>query len=221
MKLITETVEDVKYLFESSENGKKKLYIEGPFLFGDKPNKNGRMYEMRILRKEAERYIKECINEDRALGELQHPSSASINLDRVSHKILSLKEDGNVFVGKALILETPCGQIAKNLIEGGVKLGVSSRGLGSVVMNKEGFNVVQDDFRLMTVADIVSDPSGPTCFVNGIMEGKEFWYDQAKDSYIEQNVEQLYTNIKKLSSKQIEEQALKLFEWYLNGISKK
>jgi hypothetical protein len=176
MKLIRETVENVKYLTEASENGKKNLYIEGTFLVGDKINKNNRMYEMRTLRNEVERYNEEYIKTNRALGELGHPDTPSINLERVSHKIVSLVEDGNTFYGKALILETPYGQIVKNFIDNEVSIGVSSRALGSVVTTKEGYNLVQDDLRLATAADIVADPSAPGAFVNGIMENKEWMF---------------------------------------------
>jgi len=221
MKLIRETVEDVKYITESTENGKKKLYIEGTFLVGDQVNRNNRMYKMETLRNEVKRYTEGLIDTNRALGELGHPDTPHINLERVSHKIVSLKEDGNIFHGKALVLETPYGQIVKNFIDNGVNLGVSSRALGSLYMTKEGYNLVQDDLRIATAADIVSDPSGPNCFISGIMEGKNFWYDISKDSWISEDVEQLYDNVKKYSVKQIEEQALKLFDWYLDGIAKK
>ena len=221
MKLIRETVEDVQYITETAENGKKRLFIEGTFLVGDKVNRNNRMYKLNTLRNEVNRYTESLINTNRALGELGHPDTPSINLDRVSHKIISLKEDGNIFHGKALVLDTPNGMIVKNLIDAGVNLGVSSRALGTLTMTKEGYNLVQDDLRLATAADIVSDPSGPNCFISGIMEGKNFWYDIAKDSWIAEDVEQLYDNIKKYSANQIEEQALKLFDWYLDGIGKK
>lgn len=221
MKLIVETVDDVKYLTESTEDGKKKLYIEGTFLVGDRVNRNNRMYKMDTLRNEVNRYNEQFIKTNRALGELGHPDSPSINLERVSHKITSLVEDGNSFKGKALVLETPYGQIVKNLIESGVNLGVSSRALGSLSMTKEGYNLVQDDFRLATAADIVSDPSAPGAFVNGIMENKEFWYDISKDSIISRDVEKLYETSKKFTKKQVETAALQLFEWYLDGICKK
>lgn len=219
MKLITETIDDIQYLTEASENGKKKLFIEGTFLVGDAVNRNNRMYKMDTLRREVGRYNEEYIKTNRALGELGHPDTPSLNLERACIKIVSLKEDGNTFRGKALVLETPYGQIVKNLIESGVNLGVSSRALGSLSMTKEGYNLVQDDLRLATAADVVADPSGPNCFVDGIMEGKEFWYDLAKDSWISRDVEKLYENSKKFTRKQIEEKALSLFEWYLNGIA--
>lgn len=219
MKLITEQIDDVQYLTETTESGKKKLYIEGTFLVGDEVNRNRRMYPMNLLRKEVARYTKELIEDNRALGELGHPESPTILLERVSHKIISLKEDGNRFIGKALILDTPYGQIAKNLIENGVRLGVSSRALGNLVPTNENYSIVQDNLRIVTASDLVSDPSGPGCFVNGIMEQKEFYYDLATGTYIEQEVKQLYESLPKLSTKEIESTALDLFNWYLSGIN--
>ena len=216
MKLIRETVENVKYLTESSENGKENLYIEGTFLVGDKINKNNRMYEMRTLRNEVERYNEEYIKTNRALGELGHPDTPSINLERVSHKIVSLVEDGNTFYGKALILETPYGQIVKNFIDNEVSIGVSSRALGSVVTTKEGYNLVQDDLRLATAADIVADPSAPGAFVNGIMENKEWMF--VEGHFVEADFDNAKRQIQRASSKQIEEVALKLFENYLRKL---
>jgi hypothetical protein len=216
MKLIRETVENVKYLTEATENGKKNLYIEGTFLVGDKINKNNRMYEMRTLRNEVERYNEEYIKTNRALGELGHPDTPSINLERVSHKIVSLVEDGNTFYGKALILETPYGQIVKNFIDNEVSIGVSSRALGSVVTTKEGYNLVQDDLRLATAADIVADPSAPGAFVNGIMENKEWMF--VEGHFVEADFDNAKRQIQRASSKQIEEVAFKLFENYLRKL---
>jgi hypothetical protein len=216
MKLIRETVENVKYLTEASENGKKNLYIEGTFLVGDKINKNNRMYEMKTLRNEVLRYNEEYIKTNRALGELGHPDTPSINLERVSHKIVSLVEDGNTFYGKALILETPYGQIVKNFIDNEVSIGVSSRALGSVVTTKEGYNLVQDDLRLATAADIVADPSAPGAFVNGIMENKEWMF--VEGHFVEADFDNAKRQIQRASSKQIEEVALKLFENYLRKL---
>jgi hypothetical protein len=216
MKLIRETVENVKYLTESSENGKKNLYIEGTFLVGDKINKNNRMYEMKTLRNEVSRYNEEYIKTNRALGELGHPDTPSINLERVSHKIVSLVEDGNTFYGKALILETPYGQIVKNFIDNEVSIGVSSRALGSVVTTKEGYNLVQDDLRLATAADIVADPSAPGAFVNGIMENKEWMF--VEGHFVEADFDNAKRQIQRASSKQIEEVAFKLFENYLRKL---
>jgi len=213
MKLIRETVEEVKYLTEESENGGKKLYIEGTFLVGDQVNKNNRMYKMSTLRNEVARYMKELVENNRALGELGHPDTPTINLERVSHKIISLKEDGNTFRGKALVLDTPYGQIVKNLIENDVGVGVSSRALGSLTMTKEGYNLVQDDLRLATAADIVADPSAPGAFVNGIMENKEWMMVDGR--FVESDHDHYKKTIQRASKKQIEEVALKLFENYL------
>lgn len=220
MKLITETIDDAKFLTEKTEDGQKKLYIEGTFLVAEKVNRNNRMYKMDTLRREVQRYTEDFINKNRALGELSHPQTPQINLDRASHRIISLKEDGNTFYGKALVLDTPCGLIAKNLINGGVNLGVSSRAMGTLALTKEGYNVVQDDLRISTAADLVHDPSAEV-YVQGIMEGKEFWYDMAKGTYIEQDVERLYERAKKFTKKDVEQSALKLFEWYLDGITRK
>ena len=173
MKLITEEIEQVEFLVEN-KNGKKSMYIEGVFLQGNITNRNGRMYPMETLRKEVGRYNENYIQSGRALGELGHPEGPTVNLDRVSHKIVSLKESGANFIGKAKILGTPMGKIAANLVEEGVKLGVSSRGIGSLKATREGINVVGDDFMLATAADIVSDPSAPDAFVEGIMEGKDW-----------------------------------------------
>jgi hypothetical protein len=213
MKLIRESIENVKYLTEESEDGKKKLYIEGTFLVGDRVNRNNRMYKMDTLRNEVARYTEEYINTNRALGELGHPDTPALNLERVSHKIVSLVEDGNSFYGKALVLDTPYGQIAKNLIDNGVSLGVSSRALGSVIQTKEGYNLVQDDLKLATAADIVADPSAPGAFVSGIMEGKEWLMIDGK--FVEADFYQAKKQIQKASKQQIEEVALKLFENYL------
>ncbi len=216
MKLIRETVENVKYLTEASENGKKHLYIEGTFLVGDTVNRNNRMYKMDTLRGEVERYTNEYIKTNRALGELGHPDTPSINLERVSHKIVSLVEDGNTFYGKALILDTPYGQIVKNFIDNDVSIGVSSRALGSVMQTKEGYNLVQDDLKLATAADIVADPSAPGAFVNGIMENKEWMFVEGK--FVEADFDNAKRQIQRASSRQIEEVALKLFENYLRKL---
>jgi hypothetical protein len=216
MKLIRETVENVKYITESSENGKKNLYIEGTFLVGDRVNRNNRMYKMDTLRREVDRYNEEYIKTNRALGELGHPDTPTLNLERVSHKIVSLSEDGTTFYGKALILDTPYGQIVKNFIENDVSIGVSSRALGSVQMTKEGYNLVQDDLRLATAADIVADPSAPGAFVQGIMENKEWLIVDGK--FVEADFNNTRKIIQKTSSRQLEEVALKLFENYLRKL---
>jgi hypothetical protein len=216
MKLIKEVVENVNYLTETTESGKKNLYIEGRFLVGDEPNRNRRYYKMETLRNEVARYVKEYVETNRALGELGHPDTPSINLERASHKIVSLKEDGNTFVGKALILDTPYGQIVKNFIDSGVNLGVSSRGMGSLVQAKEGYNIVQDDFRLATAADIVADPSAPGAFVQGIMENKEWLFVEGR--YVECDIDNAKKQIRSASSKQVEEVALHLFENFLRKL---
>ena len=175
MRLIAEEIVQVEFLSEE-KNGKKSHFIEGVFLQSEIKNKNGRVYPQGVLAREVAKYDEHHIQKGRALGELGHPEGPSINLDRVSHKIESLKEDGNNFVGRAKILETPMGNIAKNLLDEGVRLGVSSRGMGSL-KEKDGVNVVADDFMLATAADIVADPSAPDAFVSGIMEGKEWVWE--------------------------------------------
>ena len=172
MKLITEVTEDIQYISEE-KNGKRNLYIEGVFLQSNLTNRNNRTYPKEIMRKEVDRYRTEQIDKKRAMGELGHPDGSTLNLDRVSHMITSLKEDGDNWIGKAKILDTPMGNIVKNLMDEGAQLGVSSRGLGSI-KEKNGINEVQDDFILSTAADIVADPSAPDAFVRGIMENKEW-----------------------------------------------
>jgi len=216
MKLIKEHIEDVKYLTETTESGKKNMYIEGRFLVGDEINKNNRMYKMDTLRTEVARYNKDYIDTNRALGELGHPDTPSLNLERVSHKIVSLVEDGNTFKGKALVLETPYGQIVKNFIDSGVNLGVSSRAMGSVVMTKEGYNLVQDDLRLATAADIVADPSAPGAFVQGIMENKEWLFVEGR--FVEVDFDNAKRQIRQAPRSQVESVALKLFENYLSKL---
>ena len=215
MKLIREEIEDIKILTES-RNGKKSLYIEGIFLQGNIKNRNGRMYPMETLQKEGGRYIKEHVDTGRALGELGHPDGPTVNLDRVSHKITSLKESGSNFIGKAKILEsTPMGSIAKSLLSEGVKLGVSSRGIGSLKPTKEGFNVVGEDFMLATAADIVADPSAPDAFVDGIMEGKEWIWEG--NILRERKAEEIKDKINDLSGqKRLEEHKLNLFNEFIN-----
>jgi hypothetical protein len=214
MKLIKEIHETVNYLVEDA-NGNKSLHIEGPFLVAEKKNRNGRLYEAHTLRKEVDRYTEEYINKHRAFGELGHPETPSINLDRVSHMITSLKEDGNVWIGKAKILDTPMGLIARSLIEGGAQLGVSSRGMGSL-KNVNGVNVVQPDFYLATAADIVADPSAPGAFVQGIMEGKEWML--VNGVWTEQDQSQAIQQIRKASRQEIEEVSLHIFENFMKKL---
>jgi hypothetical protein len=214
MKLIKEITETVSYLIEEAD-GKKSLHIEGPFLVAEKKNRNGRLYEYNTMKKEVARYTEEYINKHRAFGELGHPESPSINLDRVSHMITSLREDGNTWIGKAKILDTPMGNIARSLIEGGAQLGVSSRGMGSL-KNVNGVNVVQPDFYLATAADIVADPSAPGAFVQGIMEGKEWML--VNGVWTEQDHSQSIQQIRQASRHEIEEVSLHIFENFMKKL---
>jgi hypothetical protein len=207
MKLITEHTNDVEYIVEGKG---KQQYIKGVFMQSDVKNQNGRVYPFGVLQREVKNYNNKFVKEGRALGELGHPMGPTINLDRVSHLITELYEDGKDFIGKAKIMDTPNGKIVKNLLESGVRLGVSSRGLGTVKANKSGVNEVQKDFTLSTV-DIVADPSAPAAFVNGIMEGKEFSTTGEVEHYIKQDVHN--TNSKKLDEKKLE-----LFEKYLGNL---
>ena len=216
MKLIREEIESVEFLVEN-RNGKKSMYIEGVFLQGDIKNRNGRMYPMETLRKEVGRYNENHVQSGRALGELGHPDTPTVNLDRVSHKIVSLKESGANFIGKAKILGTPMGKIASSLIDEGVKLGVSSRGIGSLRPTREGVNVVGDDFMLATAADIVADPSAPDAFVEGIMEGKDWVWDGG--ILRERSAAKTYKTINTLTDqKRLDEQKLNLFNDFLSNL---
>jgi len=216
MKLIREEIETVEFVTEE-RNGKKSLYIEGVFLQGNIKNRNGRMYPMETLAKEVQRYNESNVVTGRALGELGHPDGPTVNLDRVSHKITSLRESGSNFIGKAKILDTPMGQIAKSLIGEGVKLGVSSRGIGSLKPTKEGFNVVGDDFMLATAADIVADPSAPDAFVEGIMEGKEWVWEGT--TLRERLAEKTKNKIELLAEqKRLEEHKIGLFNEFINSL---
>jgi hypothetical protein len=214
MKLIKEITESVNYITEEKD-GKKTLFIEGPFLVTERENKNKRLYEHGTMLKEVKRYTEEYINKNRAYGELGHPDTPSINLDRVSHIITSLKEDGHQFVGKAKILDTPMGQIARNLIEGGGQLGVSSRGMGSL-KNVNGVNIVQDDFYLATAADIVADPSAPGAFVQGIMEGKEWML--VDGVWTERQLEESKRIIRQATPREIEAVSLQIFENFIKKL---
>ncbi len=217
MKLIRENVEEVKYLTETTESGKKNLYIEGVFLVGEQANRNRRMYKIDTLREEVNRYTDEYIKSNRALGELGHPDTPSINLERVCIKIESLREDDqNRFIGKARVLETPYGNIVKNFIESGVSLGVSSRGMGSLLPGDNGISIVADDFRLATAADVVADPSAPGAFVNGIMENKEWLFVEGR--FVEVDIERAKQQIRKASSKEIEQVAYRLFENFISKL---
>jgi hypothetical protein len=216
MKLITEEIENVEVIVES-KNGKKNLYIEGIFLQAGMPNRNRRMYPVETLQREVNRYNENFVAKGRALGELGHPDGPTVNLDRVSHKIVSLQREGNNFIGKAKILSTPMGKIAESLLSEGVKLGVSSRGVGTLSPTREGYNMVNDDFCLATAADIVADPSAPDAFVNGIMEGKEWIWDGG--ILRERLAEKTYKKINTLvDNKRLEEEKLNLFHDFLSNL---
>ena len=215
MKLITEEIQDIQYLVESDGKGGKNHFITGIFMQAEKVNRNGRVYPMNVLQKEAERYNRDYVTKGRAFGELGHPENPQINLDRVSHMITSLKPDGTNFIGKAKILDTPNGKIVKSLLDGGASLGVSTRGVGSL-KSHNGYQQVQDDYKLATAADVVADPSAPDAFVQGIMEGKEWIFENGRWK------EQEYYHAKKLiteaSRNEIESVALRIFENYISKL---
>ena len=214
MKLITENIEEINVLIEEN-NGKKNLYIEGIFLQSEIKNRNGRVYPYEVLNREVQRYNEQYVKSGRALGELGHPDGPTVNLDRVSHKIISLKSEGSNFIGKAQVLDTPMGKIAKSLLEEGVRLGVSSRGMGSLE-ERNGANYVRDDFMLATAADIVADPSAPDAFVDGIMEGKEWIWDNG--ILREHQVSKYHKYISESTRRNIEERKLKSFEHFLSNL---
>tara|TARA_B100000085_G_scaffold89827_1_gene81083 strand:+ start:1183 stop:1833 length:651 start_codon:yes stop_codon:yes gene_type:complete len=216
MKLITEEIASVKFITEG-KGAKKKMYIEGVFLQGDIKNRNGRMYPVQTLAKEVGRYNESFVKKGRALGELGHPEGPTVNLDRVSHKIVSLTQEGNNFKGKAQLLDTPMGKIAKSLIGEGVTLGVSSRGVGSLKENSNGCKVVGEDFMLATAADIVADPSAPDAFVSGIMEGKEWVWEGGilRESLASQTKKHINTLV---DQKRLEEHKLNLFNDFLSNL---
>ena len=217
VKLISEEfVSDVEYITEEKENGKKDYKIKGIFMQADIKNKNGRVYPMEILNKEVKRYNKEFINEKRAYGELGHPEGPTINLERASHMITALYPDGKNFIGEAKILSTPMGEIVKTLMDEGAKLGVSSRGMGSLEQKKDGSNYVRNDFYLATAADIVSDPSAPSAFVEGIMEGKEWVWDNGV--LIEKDVEAWKMEIYKARKRELEEKKVNVFKNFLEKL---
>lgn len=216
MKLFTEEIEDVRFIVEE-KNGKKNLFIEGIFMQAEKVNGNGRKYRVETLQREVERYTNKYIKENRALGELGHPNGPSINLHLVSHKIVELKQDRNDFLGKAQILETPMGNIARNLIESGVQLGVSTRGMGSL-KEVNGIMEVQDDFYLATAADIVAEPSAPDAFVQGIMEGVEWVWDNGIIK--QQTVETMKKEIQAAPAIRLEEVKAELMNRFFAALSK-
>ena len=215
MKLISENVEEVEYLFEEEDGGSKNYKIRGPFLQAEIKNRNGRIYPMHILEKEVGRYNKEYIQKNRAFGELGHPDGPTVNLERVSHMITRLYPDGTNFIGEAKVMDTPYGKIVKNLIDEGAKLGVSSRGMGSLVPMR-GAQVVKDDFYLATAAEIVAGPSAPNAFVEGIMEGKEWVWDNGavKEMDIENYKKELDRKYKFAQAR--EEKAAEMFEDFMS-----
>jgi len=216
MKLIREEIEQVEVIVEQ-RNGKKNLYIEGVFLQTEMPNRNNRVYSSQLMEREVKRYTETFIDKGRALGELGHPDGPTVNLDRVSHKIVSLQREGNNWIGKAKILSTPMGKIAESLLNEGVRLGVSSRGVGTLSATREGYKMVNDDFMLATAADIVADPSAPDAFVNGIMEGKEWVWDGG--ILREKLAERTYKKINTLvDNRRLEENKLNLFQDFLANL---
>lgn len=216
MLLITELYEDTQYITEKSEDGKKNHYIQGRFIVAEEKNKNGRIYPKHVLEKEVERFVREMVNTKRALGELNHPTGPTINLDRVSHIITELKWDGNVVNGKARITETPMGQVVIGLLGSGWQGGVSTRGMGSL-KESNGVMMVQPDFKLSTV-DIVADPSAPGCFVNGIMENVNWFYDEKMGWKAQEVAEQTKNLVKTLSKRELEERTIRLFEDYIQTL---
>ena len=216
MKLITEEINSVEFIVEDI-NGKRSMFIEGVFLQTEQPNRNNRVYKRSIMEREVARYTEKYIANGRALGELGHPDGPTVNLDHVSHKIVSLRQEGNNFIGKAKLLETPMGKIAKNLIDEGVTLGVSSRGIGSLSETRQGYKLVGEDFMLATAADIVADPSAPDAFVQGIMEGKEWVFENGL--LREQQIDAAQSTINKLvESRQFEEKKVQLFQDFLSNL---
>ena len=219
MLLICEVNEEVQYITEAKENGVKQYFIEGIFMQGDLKNRNGRIYPSEVIAKEVGRYNEQFIAKKRAFGELGHPEGPSINLDRVSHMITDLRQEGSNFVGRAKIMDTPMGKVVKSLMDEGATLGVSSRGMGSMKENKQGIMEVQNDFMLATAGDIVADPSAPQAFMRGIMEGKEWIYDVATGTWLAQNTAlQIHEEAKRMNSKQLEENAHRLFSRFMKSL---
>lgn len=216
MKLIVELNEEVKFVTEATETGKKEMFIEGIFMQAEQTNRNGRVYPLPILSREANRYITEFVAKGRAFGELGHPQGPTINLERTSHLIKELRCEGNDFYGKAKILDTPYGNIVKNLINEGASFGVSTRGMGSLEERSDGVKVVKDDFYLATAADIVADPSAPGAFVRGIMENKEWVF--VEGHWIEQDIDRAKSLIRRASAKELEEVKLKIFEAFITKL---
>jgi len=216
MKLITEINEEVKFISEATDDGRKNMYIEGIFMQAEQKNRNGRMYPLPVMEREVSRYVNDYVNKNRAYGELGHPEGPTINLERVSHMIKELRQEGSNFIGKAKIMDTPYGNIVKNLINEGACVGVSTRGLGSLKEGRDGTKVVQDDFYLATAADIVADPSAPDAFVQGIMENREWVYVAGR--WTERQIEESKEKIKKVSKRDLEKTKLQIFENFINKL---
>lgn len=216
MRLITELNESVDFITEANEDGTKSMFIEGIFMQSDQPNRNGRLYPFEVLNKEAQRYNEEYVTKGRAFGELGHPEGPTINLERVSHLIKSLKAEGKDFYGKAKLLDTPYGNIVKNLIGEGAQFGVSTRGMGTLEESKEGYKIVKDDFHLATAADIVADPSAPDAFVRGIMENREWVCIDGH--WMERQIEESKKAVRKATSKQLAEVKMKIFEKFIKQL---
>jgi hypothetical protein len=216
MRLIKEVFDTTNVIVENKLGKGKQYFIEGVFLQSELVNRNGRMYTEKVMDKEVGRYVKEYVEKNRAYGELGHPDTPSINLDRVSHLIVDLRKEGTNYIGRAKILETPMGMIARGLLDGGANLGVSSRALGSLKSNNEGVQIVQDDFMLSTAADIVADPSAPDAFVRGIMESKEWVFVDGK--FVERQIDEVKSFIKKTSSRNLDEAKVRAFQHFLGKI---
>jgi len=211
----------MEYITEAKENGEKEHFIEGIFLQANRKNRNGRIYPLHIMEKEVGRYMNETVKNNRAYGELGHPAGPAINLDRVSHIITELKRDGDNFIGKAKLTDTPMGNIAKGLLKSGANLGVSSRGMGTLSPGKDGAMIVGPDFHIATAADIVADPSAPDAFVKGIMENVEWIYDSVKDTWYEEKLHNMKTSMHKMTMDQIEESKFSIYESFLTSLTLK
>lgn len=218
MRLMTEITEEIKLIAEGKEGEEKQYFIEGVFMQGNVQNRNGRIYPIGVLDKEVERYVTESVAKRRAYGELGHPAGPTINLERVSHLITSLKKEGDNYIGRAKIMDTPYGNIVKNLMKEGAQLGASSRGLGTLKPNKQGIMEVQDDFTLATAADIVADPSAPDAYVRGVMENVEWIFDVSKGSWVAQQVLEQTKIIGIKSNKKLQERKLEFFERFISSL---
>ena len=221
MLMITELTEEIEYITEAKEDGSKDHYIRGIFMQAEVPNRNGRIYKLPVMEAAVNKYVESHVKNKRAYGELGHPSTPQINLDRVSHLISEIKKDGNNFIGKAKLTDTPMGNIAKGLLKSGANLGVSSRGMGTLKPNKQGIMEVQDDFHLATAADIVADPSAPGAFVKGVMENVDWVYDASADSWYQERLHEARKHMHKMTMDEIENSKLGVFESFIQGLSSK